>query len=260
MKIAIHSKEKENTKSLISKITKIIHSRGHVIDQENPEVVLYLGGDGTFLRTVQLYKNRLKDIIFVGVHNGTLGFFYDFTTDELEEAFDAIDAKRNIKSHRLLKADLTLIDNTKETLYAVNEIRIENPFHTLVSDVLIDGKKLETFYGNGLIVCSSLGSTAYNRSLGGALVLDDLETLQITEIAPILNKSYRSLNSSLILSGDKCVQFVGDLSSVVVGYDHLTSNISHPLEVKITLSKKRVNILHSDKHSHIDKIRESFAE
>lgn len=260
MKIAIHSKEKENTKQLIDTILSIVKRRGHVIDQDNPEVVLYLGGDGTFLRTVQIYRDKLDDILFIGVHNGTLGFFYDFNHDELEEAFDVIDKKENISSHRLLKADLKLVNGVKETLYAVNEIRIENPFHTLVSDVLIDGERLETFSGNGLIVCSSLGSTAYNRSLGGALVSTELETLQITEIAPILNKSYHSIGSSLILDGNKTVQFVGNLSHVVVGYDHLTSNISDPLEVKISLSDKYVHILHSDKHSHFDKIRESFAE
>lgn len=260
MKIAIHSKEKENTKRLTDKILSIINSKGYELDQDNPDVVIYLGGDGTFLRAVQTYSDKLDEIIFLGIHNGTLGFFYDFTNKEIEEAFEVLENKENIREYKLLKADITLTSGEKEVLHAVNEVRIENPFHTLVADVLIDEVKLETFSGNGLIVCSTLGSTAYNRSLGGSLVSDELETLQITEIAPILNKSYRSIGSSLILGGDKSVQFVGDLSNVVVGYDHLTANINQLKEVKISLSDKVVRILHSHNHNHLKKIRESFAE
>ena len=260
MKIAIHSKEKENAKSLIEKILNIAYSKGYEYDEVNPDVVIYLGGDGTFLRAVNTYKDRLDDVIFFGIHNGTLGFFYDFTNDKIEEAFEVLGKRENIKEYRLLKAELALEDDVKETLYAVNEVRIENPFHTLKVDVLVDDVKLETFSGNGLIVCSSLGSTAYNRSLGGAIVHPELATLQITEIAPILNKSYRTVGSSLILDGEKTVRFVGNLANVVVGFDHLTVNIKDPLEVKISLSNKVVKILHSSTHNHLNKIREIFAE
>lgn len=262
MKISIYSKEKENKEEVLSKVQGLIDKYGHEIDDEDFECVLYIGGDGTFLRAVHDNIDKLGKIFFVGIHNGKLGFFYDYTLDEIEEIFKTLKEidPNNIHEHKLLKAELDLVNGEKEILYAINEIRIENPFHTLVSDVLIDGTKLETFSGNGLIVCSSLGSTAYNRSLGGALVCPALDILQITEIAPILNRSYRSIGSSLILSGHKKVEFVGNLSHVVVGYDHLTANISDPRSVKISLSNKKVRILHRSNYVYVDKLRECFFE
>lgn len=262
MKISIYSKEKENKAEVLKKVKHLMGKYGHSIDDTDFDCVLYIGGDGTFLRAVQNNIHHLDKILFIGIHNGKLGFFYDYNLDEIEEIFKTLNniEKENIYEHRLLKAELTLVDGKEETLYAVNEIRIENPFRTLVSDVLIDGNKLETFSGNGLIVCSALGSTAYNRSLGGALVCPELDILQITEIAPILNRKYRSIGSSLILSGDKKVEFIGKLTNVVVGYDHLTANITNPLSVKISLSNKKVRILHRSSYVYENKLRECFFE
>lgn len=261
MKISIYSKEKENKEIILAKVAELVKKYNHEINYEDFDCVLYIGGDGTFLRAVQENKDKLDDIFFIGIHNGKLGFFYDYTIDELEEVFKDLEkTEKNISKHRLLKAELTLIDGGKETLYAVNEIRIENPFHTLVSDVYVDGVKLETFSGNGLIVCSSLGSTAYNRSLGGSLICPTLDTLQVTEIAPIFNKSYRSIGSSLVLSSDRIVEFVGKLTNVVVGYDHLTSHINDSTRIKIQLSDQTVSILHKSDYHYINKVRECFAE
>ena len=201
MKISIYSKEKENKEIILAKVAELVKKYNHTIDNDNFDCILYIGGDGTFLRAVQENKDKLDKIFFIGIHNGKLGFFYDYTLEQLEEVFLDLENKdKYITEHRILQADLTLLDGNKETLYAVNEIRIENPFHTLVSDVYVDGEKLETFSGNGLIVCSSLGSTAYNRSLGGALICPTIDTLQITEIAPIFNRTYCSIGSSLVLS------------------------------------------------------------
>ena len=150
-------------------------------------------------------------------------------------------------------------ENSEESFYAINEIRIENPFHTLISDVLINDEKLETYRGNGLIVCTSLGSSAYNKSLGGSLIDNDLESLEITEIAGIENNVYRALGSSFVLKGDKTITFSGQLLNSVIGYDfsniHKNENL---LNVVISYSDKTFRIIHSPDYSYIQKIRKSF--
>ena len=261
MKISIYYKETELSNVIIDKINSLKEKYNLIYDDENPDVVFYVGGDGTFLRTVQKYREQLDNILFIGIHSGHLGFFYDYGVEDVEAAIlSIINGDYDLGHYPLLKAELTYDDNSTREIYAVNDIRIENPFHTLISDVLIDNVKFETFHGNGLIVSSPLGSSAYNKSLGGALVTSDLNVLQITEIAPIINRSYRSIGSSLILGGDKKVEFIGDLNNVVVGYDHLTDDISNVSKVEVSLMHKQIKIAHKKGYAHLTKIRESFTE
>jgi NAD+ kinase len=261
MKISIFYKESELSNKICDKIISIANEHNIKFSDVDPDVVFYVGGDGTFLRAIQKYRSKLNKIIFVGIHSGHLGFFYDYGYEEIEEAFESILHKNyDLKKYPLLKAELTYDNDATKLIYAVNEIRIENPFHTLVSDVLIDNVRFETFHGNGLLVSSPLGSSAYNKSIGGALMCSDLDALQITEIAPIQNKSSRSIGSSLILSGDKKVEFVGDLNNVVVGYDHLSNDISNVKKVEISLTERNIKIAHKHGYAHLARIRESFTE
>ena len=147
----------------------------------------------------------------------------------------------------------------EQAIYALNEIMIENPFHTLISDVFINEDKLETFRGNGLMVCSSLGSSAYNKSLGGALIDSDLNALELTEIAGLDNNIFHSLKSSLVVSGNKKISFKGELSGTMVGYDNLSLNKEDGLkEVTVSISDKKVSIVYSKNNSYIKKVRKSF--
>lgn len=261
MKISIYCKDNENAGAIVNQVKQLISSHGHEINDKEYDCVLYIGGDGTFLRAVQENIEILDKIFFIGIHNGKLGFFYDYTMEDLEEMFSNLkEHDKFISEHRLLRAELYMNSQISETLYAVNEIRIENPFHTLVSDVFVDEYKLETFSGNGLIVCSSLGSTAYNRSLGGSLVCPTLDTLQITEIAPIFNRTYNSIGSSVVLSSERIIEFVGNLSNAVVGYDHLTLHVNNLEKIKIQLTDKKVKILHNSHYHYINKLRRCFGE
>lgn len=257
MKIGVYyyrETNKDNTKYLLEEAKK----RGLEIDNDNPDIVFPIGGDGTFLRAIHHYLNSLDKIIFVGVHYGTLGFFYDFTENDIPALLDEIVNKEYVvKEHALLKGDVKY-KGEEDTIYAVNEIRIENPFHTLISDVYIEDEKLETFRGNGLVVASSLGSSAYNKSLGGSLVDHDIDSLQLTEIAPIANNVYRSLGSSFVLSKDKHISFSGSFKGAVVGYDHSNIENKELISIKISCSDKKVKILHSKDQSFIKRIRKSF--
>ena len=118
---------------------------------------------------------------------------------------------------------------------------------------------MELFKGNGLVVSSASGSSAYNKSLGGSLIDNDLESLEITEIAGIENNVYRALGSSFVLKGDKTITFSGQLLNSVIGYDfsniHKNENL---LNVVISYSDKTFRIIHSPDYSYIQKIRKSF--
>lgn len=257
MKIGIFYK-RENPQ-IINLIKAEADKYGFVFDNDNPDVVFSIGGDGTFLKTVHKYINALDRIVFVGIHTGTLGFFYDFNEENISEIFKTISSSGFKYSEYPLLGAHVKYKNSEEDIFAINEIRIENPFHTLTADVFVNNELLEPYCGNGLIVSSNLGSSGYNKSLGGALIDHELSALELTEVASIQNKAYRSLNSPLILNSNKIIEFKNVQSDSIVGYDHLSIHKDDELlEVKIAYSNKKVKILYSNKHNYIQRIRKSF--
>ena len=70
---------------------------------------------------------------------------------------------------------------------------------TMVADIVINGVPFERFRGDGVTVSTPTGSTAYNKSLGGAVLHPTIEALQLTEIASLNNRVYRTLGSSIIV-------------------------------------------------------------
>ena len=257
MKIAIYFKKQnaENAKKVEQEALK----HGFVIDNNNPDIVFSVGGDGTFLRAVHNYIDKLDKVLFIGINYGSLGFLYDFSKEEIPMIMEKISKNDfSVKEQRLLKGEVTY-EYSKQDIFALNEIRIENPFHTLMSEVLINDELLETFCGNGLIVSSNLGSSAYNKSLGGALIDNDIEAMELTEVAGIQNKVYNSLNSSLIVNNNKTITFKGDIDKAIVGYDHLSlDNDDKLISVAVSCSDKKVRIIHDPKHSYIQRVKRGF--
>lgn len=258
MKIAIFLNQFKPTNGIDTIILENAKHFGHTIDQEHPDIVFYVGGDGTFLRAVHHYLDQIDTIQFVGIDNGNLGFFYDFFKEDIIDVFEKIaaDELQHVNYH-LLEGKLSF-DQTVSSIFAINEIRIENPFHTLICDVHVGDEVLETYRGNGLVVSSPLGSSAYNRSLGGALIEHSLDVLELTEIATIQNNHKRSLGSSIIFSNQSHISLVGDFSSVVVGYDNLVVSNEKLTKITISQSPKQVHVLHSKEHSFISLLNRSF--
>ena len=254
MKIALFYKENKLEQSYVASLKEKILSFGFVLDDTNPDVVLFVGGDGTFLRAVHHYIDKVTSLSFIGINKGHLGFFSSFSDGELDELLRCLKENKLIsKSYSLLKASFA-----DSEIYAVNEVRIESPFQTLISEVEIDGRKLETFRGNGLVISSALGSSAYNKSLSGAIVSPSLDVIELTEIAPINNRVYRSLHSSLVLDANSEIVLKPKTSNILIGYDHLTINDENSELIKLSLSDKKVSLLYKEDYSYISHLAKAF--
>lgn len=260
MRYSLFSRPDIAHESTEAQLHSLLKAEGHLYDENNPEVVIFLGGDGTFLRAVQKYLQTLDQIVFVGVHFGRLGFFCDYTFDTLPKLVLDLASYQSIsQTQRLLHLKTYQGSRKIQDYYAVNEVRIENPFHTLVAEVYIDEEVLENFRGNGLIVSSSLGSSGYNKSLGGALVDHSLESLQLTESASLSNNTFRSLGSSLVLCKDKVIQFKGNFKHSLLGYDHQTIPVEEDIDhIKIQLSDKTLRLINQNRRTYIQTLRKTF--
>src|SRR5699024_8533027 len=143
-----------------------------IYDKEEPELVISIGGDGTFLEAFRNYVHRIETTAFIGVHTGHLGFYADWTPDEVEKLVIEI-AKTTFKivEYHLLEVTIILNKNKKSTrTYVMNETIIKTAEGSVVLDVQIRDEHFETFRGDGLCISTQSGSTAYNKALGGWII------------------------------------------------------------------------------------------
>ncbi len=230
-----------------------------IYDEKTPSFVFCIGGDGTFLKAVQRYKNKLRSIKFVGIHTGSLGFFADFNTSDIPSLIKNLQNENYIERQYAL-VEANVIQNAKiRKFYAVNEVKVENVHHTLVLEVYLNDQLLENYRGNGVLVCTQLGSTGYNKSLGGALIRRNLELLQYTKIAPISNSVYRPLINPLIINAKDVLTFKGHNAFTYFGYDSFTTKLKdEPFTITVKLSRKKVTIIHKQSRRYTNIIREAF--
>ena len=129
MHFTIFTREDLNSKKIEKKCYRELSKYDLIKDDINPDFVICIGGDGTFLRAVQHYFNRISQITFIGIKSGSLGYFCAYESNEIEKMVsDLIEGKNKIESYPLLKGIIYDHDRVVDRIYAINEIRIENPF------------------------------------------------------------------------------------------------------------------------------------
>lgn len=227
-----------------------------VRDDVNPEVVFVIGGDGTFLYAVHQYINRIEQIKFYGLHTGTLGFFTDYNDSEYDTFVSQfLNHELSTVSFPLLKIDTGL-----NTYYALNEMRIENVQRTQVLDISVDHDYFEEFRGTGICVATQLGSTAYNRSLGGAVIVEGMNAIVMSEIAGIHHSKYRSLGSPIVMKGSTCLTIESDnFSNAILGVDSEVYAIDECKKIQVEMSRdKKVNLLRCRNISYFKRLKSLF--
>lgn len=156
-------------------------------DADLPEDVAFLvslGGDGTFLKSFMVAKN--KSIPMVGINSGRLGFLSDISRDEIEKALNSI-LEGNIIIDERTVLELELVKNgVSEFFYALNEITVTKLDSASMINIhaFVNGEFLNTYWADGLIIATPTGSTAYSLSAGGPILSPDSENFVICPIAP----------------------------------------------------------------------------
>lgn len=201
MKFAIETKGDETSNQIKNYIADALKNFELEYDENEPDVVVSVGGDGTLLYAFHRYKNRLEKTAFVGVHTGHLGFYADWMPEEVEKLVIHI-AKTpfQVVDYPLLEVTIRYIDGAKEKRYlALNECTVKSTEGSLEMEVEIKGEHFETFRGDGLCLSTPSGSTAYNKALGGAIIHPSLPSIQLSEMASINNRVFRTVGSPLVL-------------------------------------------------------------
>ena len=177
--------EKEFHQFLTKEQKMDIHS-ANVFDRNDfdADMVLSMGGDGTFLKAASYVGN--KNIPILGINTGRLGFLADVSPEEMEETFEDI-YKGNYKIE-----DRSVLQVTSEGQplkgYAcgLNEIAVlkRDSSSMIAIHTSINGAYLTTYQADGLVIATPTGSTAYSLSVGGPVIVPHSNTIAITPVAP----------------------------------------------------------------------------
>ena len=193
------------------------------VPEADVEMLLSVGGDGTFLSSAVLAAERGLPVM--GVNLGRLGFLSENRPNDVAKAIAAGDY--TVENRTMLRADVKTGNEVIDSWpYALNEMSVRrNGAAMLGVDVVIDGECLPTYWADGLVISTSSGSTAYSLSVGGPIVLPDSKVLIISPIAPH-NLNVRPLvipDSSVISlkmhSRDGRYEFSADNRTCEVGED-----------------------------------------
>ncbi|QQE73875.1 NAD kinase [Brevibacillus composti] len=225
---------------------------------EEPDMVLSIGGDGTLLEAVHQYG---FEPAYVGIHTGHLGFYADWHPDELDSFVEVLMAENKpyLAEYPIVQCQIHTRDGQTYDKWALNELVIRNnSLSTLVACVYINGDEFETFRGDGLIVSSPSGSTAYNKAVNGALVHPSIEAIQLSEIASINNQAYRTVNSSLVLPCHHEVEIIVMNPEIMIGLDREQAVWQDVRSITCRVGSRKVKFARYKKMTFWSRVRKSF--
>ncbi len=147
--------------------------------KDRADIIISIGGDGTFLRTARTFIEKP----IMGINVGTFGFLTFYSKENLLPALNHLrEGKWSYELRTTIKA--TLPDG--KVLIALNDItfNVRSSARMLHAEVKVNGEKLYDFRGDGLIISTPTGSTAYNLSSGGPILYPTMDAFVITPICP----------------------------------------------------------------------------
>lgn len=150
--------------------------------QEGTDVLLSVGGDGTFLSAALMAASN--GVPVAGVNMGRMGFLSENRVEEVAQALSS--GRYSIEERTMLKA-VAKTGNAAidQCPYALNEMTVRRSGAAMLGvDVCVDGVMLPTYWGDGIVISTSSGSTAYSLSVGGPIVLPQSKVFLISPIAP----------------------------------------------------------------------------
>lgn len=149
------------------------------------DFAVVFGGDGTILSAARDLSQA--NVPVIGVNIGKLGYLAEFSVDELLEQFTDIVSGNSIIEKRMIIRCCVMRD--KETMFcstAINDMVIAAgpPFNMVHLKIQLEGQSLAECIGDGVIVSTPTGSTAYNLSAGGPILSADLSAMVVTPLCP----------------------------------------------------------------------------
>lgn len=259
-KIKIFSNNNDKSKEIYEIVKKKLIDNDFEITDDNFDLAIAIGGDGSFLRMVKKC-NYSPNILYVGINSGTLGFAQEVGVEEIDSFIEEVkNSKYKIDDIGIEEIKI-ITGNEVINFNALNEIVIRDKNLNVANlDIIIDDTFLEKFVGDGVLISTSFGTTAYNLSFGGSIIFNTFHSLQITPIAPLHNKVYKSLTNSIVIPEDKTIKVVpsGDKNNLLLLVDGENKIICDVKKIECTISDNKIKCLRRINYDYFEKVNEKF--
>jgi len=213
--------------------------------KDEVDLLISLGGDGTFLRSIEYVKNN--NIPILGINTGRLGFLASTKKENIEKSIEKIFKKKfKIEERSLIKISLEGDKQLDSQFpYALNEISVVRKDTTSMVNIntSLNGIHLNSYWSDGLIVSTPTGSTGYSLSCGGPIVMPGSENFIITPVAP------HNLNVRPLVISDKYeikVKVEGRAKQFLVALDSRIQTMDAGLELTIKKESFKINMIETE--------------
>jgi NAD+ kinase len=236
---------------------KVINLSCKTFDKSNFDVSAHtlmfsIGGDGTMLDSTTFTKDSGLPIL--GINTGRLGFLSSINLDLIEDALDQVLSGAYMVDKRTvlkIETDQKLFGSEN---FALNELTIHKKDSQSMIEIhaYVDGKFLNTYWADGLIIATPTGSTAYSLSCGGPIILPSSSNFILTPVAP------HNLNVRPVLISDQSVitlRVEGRSENFLVSADSRSETISADSVITVMKNNFEVHLIRIKSHSFLKTLR-----
>ncbi|QFR49269.1 NAD(+) kinase [Sulfurimonas lithotrophica] len=219
------------------------------------DFLITVGGDGTLISTAR--KSLSFEIPILGIHAGRLGFLSDVNIEAFDDFFSQmLNGKYRIDERAILEAILNK-GLKEEKRYAFNDVVLTRSSvpQMIHIETLVDSRPFNTYYGDGVIVSTPTGSTAYNLSAGGPVMFPLTNVFALTPICP-----HSLTQRPVVLPGKYPIEMKTSSERALVifdGQDTVELGLGESIDIK--LASKMVKLIHKEDFNYFEILKEKLS-
>lgn len=211
-----------------------------------------IGGDGTFIQNVKFVRD--SGVPVMGINTGRLGFLANISKNDIEMAMDLVHQKKYVYTKRSLIRVETERQHFGNDNFALNELTLQKKDSSSMITVhaSLEGKYLNSYWADGLIVATPSGSTAYSLSCGGPIITPGCQVHILTPIAP------HNLNVRPMVVPDHMpitLSIEGRNRTYLMSLDGNSTVIRQQEEVTVHKADYMINVIKFEDNNFLDTIR-----
>ena len=239
---------------LAGKINTVTYN---VLKKDDPikgfiDVFLTLGGDGTLLDMVAVIRD--SGVPVIGINFGRLGFLASVNKSDIAAAIHAVVNKEfTLDSRGLLsiESDQNILGNDN---FALNDITIHKRDDSamITTHMFLDGEFLNSYWGDGIIIATATGSTAYSLSCGGPIIFPQSNSIVVTPVSP------HNLNvRPIVLPDTSVLSFEVEFRSAnyLLSCDSRTTKIQKTIKFHVRKANFSLNLIRLSNESYLSTLR-----
>ena len=261
-RVKLFVNDNDLSKRVAEEVTQELTKYGFEIVNENFDLGISIGGDGCFLRMVKS-SNFNENVHYIGINSGTLGFLQEINIEDTKDFVRRLSIGDYKEEHLSVQQTNIITEDKTYNYTSLNEVVVRSKyFNTLKIDVYVDDEFLEHFSGDGLLISTSTGSTAYNMSFGGSIVYNTLKTLSITPIAPLNNKFYKCLTNTVVIPDNKVIRLTPTQEhyNLFIMIDGENQEIDNVLKVETKVGTRTIKCLRMNDYHFIKIVNDKLLE